>query len=269
MKSPADLTSSSLWQQARRLLSPFVRRFVPSSLPMQGTYLSFAAAMADSNGYDSPQVLQKVMHATRAVVEGHALYERDGTAFHFRPNLPILKVLKSLINPQATIADFGGGLGSLYVNAPDLFQCGCRYLVLEQTVMVLAGSRMASEYGLPIEFLDADQDPLPPVDILVLSSVLQYLPDPWGTLANLLQECQPRSVIVDRTAVRSGASCWFVQTNPGYYESPVTYPIQVLDRDRLKQSFPGYRLQREWHNSFDAQSPEHIGWLYVRDAEPV
>ncbi len=267
MRSTTASASSSLWLRTRKLLAPLVRRVVPSRLPMQGAYLSYDAAMADATGYDSPVVSQQVEQATRAVLEGRALYERDGTAFASRPDLPIHAALKTLINAHSTIADVGGGLGGLYINAPELFPRGCRYLVLEQATMVLAGRQLASDYCLPIKFLDAEQDPLPTVDILILSSVLQYLPDPWGTSVDLLKRCQPRSVIVDRTAVRRGDSRWFVQTNPGYYEHPVTYPIQVLDRDRLRRSFPGYQLKREWRNSFDAQRPEHIGLLFVRDGE--
>jgi putative methyltransferase (TIGR04325 family) len=133
--------------------------------------------------------------------------------------------------------------------------------------MVIAGRRLSHDYDLPIQFLDAEKDSLQCVDVLILSGVLQYLPDPWGALADLLKRCAPRLVIVDRTAVRLGSSRWSVQTNPGYYTRSVTYPIQVLDRRRLMNSFPGYRLEREWHNSFDAQRPEHIGLLFVRNGD--
>ncbi|MBD2548369.1 methyltransferase, TIGR04325 family [Microcystis elabens FACHB-917] len=223
--------------------------------------------MAAATGYDAPVVAEQVEEATRAVLEGRAIYERDGTAFTTRPDLPIHAALAPLVGPSSTIADFGGGLGGLFINAPELFPPGCLRLVLEQATMVEAGRRMAAAFGLPIEFLDAERDPWPRVDVLILSGVLQYLPDPWGTLARLLEHCHPRAVIVDRTAVRRGPGRWSVQTNPGYYARTVTYPIQVLDRERLKRSFPGYRLAREWHNSFDAQRPEHIGLLFIRDGE--
>jgi hypothetical protein len=56
-----------------------------------------------------------------------------------------------------------------------------------------------------------------------------------------------------------------LQTNPGYYSRTVTYPIQILNRKLLINSFPGYRLAKQWHNSFDAQHPEHVGMLLVRE----
>lgn len=263
-----DSIHQPLHKRLRSLLAPLVRRVIPSRLPMKGPYGGYLLAMAETIGYDSPLVTQQVEEATRAVIEGRAIYERDGTAFAARPSLPIHTALGSLLAPSSTIADFGGGLGGLYINAPELFPPGCRCLVIEQHSMVVAGRRLASAHALAIEFFEADDlSAIPPVDVLVLSSVLQYLPDPWPLLNALLHQLRPRSVIVDRTAVRRGDSRWFVQTNPGYYEHPVTYPIQVLDCDRLRRSFPGYQLKREWRNSFDAQRPEHIGLLFVRDGE--
>ena len=102
--------------------------------------------------------------------------------------------------------------------------------------------------------------------MLVLSSVLQYLPDPWQQLALLLERGSPDAVILDRTAVRDGPSRWYLQTNPGYYSEPVTYPVQVLERQRLLDAFRGYRVVRRWHNRFDPGRPEHLGLLLLRDS---
>jgi putative methyltransferase (TIGR04325 family) len=258
----------SLWKHLRQRLGPVARTVIPSRLALKGPYPSYAAALAEATGYDSPLVVQQVEEATLAVLEGRAAHERDGTALESRPDLPILAVLKSLIGATSTIADFGGGLGGLFINAPELFPPGCRRLVIEQASMVEAGRRMTTAHGLGLEFFDgADLPSIPAVDVLVLSGVLQYLPDPWPLLGSLLHHARPQAVILDRTSIRHGPSRWYLQTNPGYYREPVSYPIQVLDRDRLLRSFPGYRLEREWRNSFDAQRPEHVGLLFIREGE--
>lgn len=255
----------SPWRRLRQRLAPLVRRVIPSRLPMRGPYPSYAAALAEATGYDAPLVARQVEEATRAVLEGRAGYERDGTAFAVRPNLPIVGVLAGVLQPESVVADFGGGLGGLYINAPELFAPGCRRLVIEQASMVAAGRRLAVEHGLAIEFVDAAElAALPPVDVLVLSGVLQYLSDPWSLLAQLLPRARPGVVVLDRTAVRRGDSRWYLQTNPGFYREPVTYPVQVLDRRRLLAAFPGYRLTRRWHNGFDPGRPEHLGMLLLR-----
>lgn len=252
------------WRRLRQYVGPLVRAVIPSRLPMRGPFPSYATALAESTGYDSPCVVEQVESATLAVLEGQAAYERDGTAFDSRPNLPIHTVLKPLLGPGTTIADVGGGLGGLYINAPDLFSRGCRRLVIEQTSMVVAGRRLNARHGLGIEFVEAARGELPRVDLLVLSGVLQYLPDPWAQLARWLEGCRPSAVIVDRTSVRRGPSRWYVQTNPGYYREAVSYPIQVLDQRRLLAAFSGYQLAKRWRNAFDAGNPKHIGLLFLR-----
>ncbi|MEB3335635.1 MAG: methyltransferase, TIGR04325 family [Cyanobacteriota bacterium] len=232
---------------------------------MKGPYPNHAAAMAQATGYDSPLVSQKVEEATRAVLEGRAGYERDGTAFATRPKLTIYEVLQPLIREGSTIADFGGGLGGLFFNAPELFPPSCRKLVIEQASMVEAGRRLARDHQLPLEFLTSEALDIPAVDVLVVSGVLQFLEDPWDCVRLLLHQANPAAVIIDRTAVGAGPSRWHVQTNPGYYNEEVSYPVQVLNRQQLLEAFPGFRLVRRWHNSFDPGRPEHIGMLLLRD----
>lgn len=257
----------SSWQALRQRLSPLVRAVIPSRLPLRGPYGSHAAALEESIGYDSPCVVEQVERATLEVLHGQAAYERDGTVFASRPDLPIHHVLKPLLGPHTTIADVGGGLGGLYINAPELFPTGCRRLVIEQPSMVAAGRRLSAEHGLDLEFVEAGAE-LPRVDLLVASGVLPYLPEPWAQLARWLEQCQPRAVIVDRTAVRRGPSRWYVQTNPGYYKEEVSYPIQVLNQRQLMAAFPSFRLVRRWRNAFDAGRPRHIGLLFVRADQP-
>ena len=265
MKDSTGSPSPSLRQRARRRLGPLLRRVIPSRLPMEGPYGSYGEALAEASGYDAPLVAQQVEEAARAVLEGRAAYERDGTAFPDRPELAIFGVLRQVVTPQATIADFGGGLGGLFINAPELFPEGCRRLVIEQASMVEAGRRLAGVHRLPLEFLDSQEQAIPALDVLIFSCVLQYLSDPWATVEGLIRSTAPAVVILDRTAVRRGASRWYLQTNPGYYQEPVTYPVQVLERRRLLAAFRGYQPVRHWHNAFDPGRPEHIGMLLLRD----
>lgn len=256
----------SLRQRTRKLLVPVLRRVMPTRLPMRGPFGSYEEALAEATGYDSPLVTQQVEEATTDVLNGRAAYERDGTAFPERPELAIHAALRQVVKPRSTIADFGGGLGGLYLNAPELFAEGCRCLVIEQASMVAAGHRLKAAHGLGIEFFEgSDLSAVPQVDVLVLSGVLQYLPAPWHLLDGLLSQLQPAAVIIDRTATRRRASRWYLQTNPGVYRQPVSYPVQVLERRRLLAAFYGYRLVRNWHNAFDPGRPEHIGMLLLKD----
>lgn len=259
--NPIPSTSQRLRRHARALY----RLLIPSRLPLRGPYPSYAMALLETKGYDSPLVVEQVWHAVVEVLEGRAAYERDGTAFPSRPDLPIHEALRSLIRPDTTIADFGGGLGGLFINAPDLFPPPCRRIVMEQASMVAAGKRLAQEYRLGIEFLESGHSRLPSVDVLVMSSVLSYLPDPWAQITALLQQASPEAILLDRTAVCDGPSRWYRQISTGYYSEPLTYPMQVLNRNQLLRALHGYRLVRRWHNSFDPARPEHVGMLLLRE----
>lgn len=266
MQGRAQTPASSPWQRLRGRLGPLVRTVIPSRLPLKGPYASHAEALAEATGYDCPEVPRLVEEATRAVLEGRAAYERDGTAFATRPELPIHAALRPWLDARSTIADFGGGLGGLYHNAPDLFPPGCRKIVIEQASMVEVGRRLARHHGFSVEFMDATREVIPAVDVLIFSSVLQYLSDPWYWVETLLARSTPTTVIVDRTAIQNGPSRWFLQTNPGYYRQPVTYPVQVLNQQHLLNAFPSYRALRRWHNTFDPDRPEHIGLLLLKNA---
>ena len=261
----ADSFQPLLAQRLRRHIAPLLRRVIPSHLPMTGPYGSYAEALADASGYDSPMVVQQVEDATLAVLEGRAAYERDGTAFQTRPDLAIYKVIRDVVTPHSTIADFGGGLGGLFISAPELFPQSCRLLVIEQASMVETGLRLARTHRLQLEFLDSGEQTVPPLDVLIFSSVLQYLSDPWATVERVIRCCAPKVVIIDRTAIRRGTSRWYLQTNAGYYAESVSYPVQVLERRRLLRAFSGYRPVQHWHNTFDPGRPAHIGMLLIRD----
>lgn len=250
----------------RAALSRAFRSIFPTRLPMTGRFASFEEARLHSTGYDSLVVCYKVEEALRAVLEGRSAYERDGIALDSRPpGIVLYNLLKEHLRSSDVVADVGGGLGGLYVNATELFSPGCRYLVVEQPLMVRRGRRLAEDFALPITFLE--EGAVNSADILIFSGVLQYLPDPWQTLDRLIARSSPRLVIIDRTTVVDRHSFWSVQDNPGYYAEPVAYPIQILDRQRLENSIPGYRISRRWRNTFDAQSPKHVGMLFVRDGD--
>ncbi len=252
-------------QRLRRHARALFRSLIPSRLPLKGPYPSYAMALAQNKGYDSPMVVERVWKAMVEVLEGRAAYERDGTAFPSRPELPIHDALRSLLGPDTTIADFGGGLGGLFINAPELFPPRCRRIVIEQASMAAAGKRLVEEHSLGIEFLESDYSHLPNVDVLVMSSVLSYIPDPWAQIHTLLQQTSPKAILLDRTAVCEGPSLWYRQISTGTYGESLVYPMQVLNRNQLLGALHGYRLVRSWHNSFDPGRPEHVGMLLLRE----
>jgi len=85
---------------------------------LRGNYATWAEAKAASGGYDDPAILDRVRNATRAVRDGRAAWERDGTLFEkpwaHEPLLNALRHIAAAEGGKLDIVDFGGALGSTW-----------------------------------------------------------------------------------------------------------------------------------------------------------
>jgi len=234
-----------------------------SVLHLTGPYPSYKDALSNSVGYDSSVVLEKVNEGVLAVLYGNAVYERDGTSFAQAPNvLPIKDILSTLLKKDDLIVDFGGGLGGLFINHPSLFKDCRRKIVIEQDSFINAGKLLSQNFGLGIEFLDGLSSIGEVPNVLILSSVLSYVPDPVLIL-NEAAKLKAPAIIIDRTPVSNDDDLtWYVQDNPGYYRDLVSYPVSPIPIRFLFESLTDYELIQTWVNSFDAQSPPHKGYFF-------
>ena len=260
----------ALWQLAagagRRSLSDrmkgLIRRLLPTGLraPIEqrffrvrweGDYADWASARAACSGYDAADITAKIVMSARQVRDGRADYERDGVVFHQpAPVWPALPVLIAAAQPRGgglSVLDFGGALGSLYQqNRARLRDCApLRWSVVEQPALVEAGRRefQTEELRFYSSSREACDDGMP--DVLLLASVLCYLPAPFATLDELLKT-GPARVIVERTGFsREGRTRLMVQHVPRTIY-PASYPCWFFNRDEFLSWFvPRYRLVHE------------------------
>ena len=195
-------------------------------------------AQRQSTGYAAGNIVDRVAAATREVVAGRALYERDSVLFHTWdfPYQIVAALLDSALahDGRLDVIDVGGSLGSTYRQCLPFLRHvpHLRWHVVEQAGFVEAGRREFS--SVQLQFWHAAQEvPLdgPPCFVL-LSSVLQYLPEPDQMLQSLLR--LPAShLLIDRTPMSALAThrlC--VQHVPrSIYEA--SYPCWVLSRSKL------------------------------------
>ncbi len=231
------------------LLTPIEQRFF--RVRWVGDYPDWTAARAACSGYDAAGITAKVVKAARQVREGRAVYERDGVVFHQpAPVWPALGVLREAAKARGgglTVLDFGGSLGGLYQQNREQLR-GCtplRWAVVEQPQLVEAGQREFQTeelrfYSSSREACDAGMP-----DVLLLASVLCYLPAPFETLAELLK-AGPARVIIERTGFsREGRTRLMVQRVPRTIY-PASYPCWFFHRDEFLAAFAGrYRLVHE------------------------
>jgi putative methyltransferase (TIGR04325 family) len=232
----------------------FMQRVVKRSGATQfkGNYKTWADALKDASGYDDNKILKEVLSATLKVKNGERAFERDSVLFDaIQYSWPVTAGLMraaALQGGSLNVIDFGGALGSGYFQNRE-FLAGLKevkWSVIEQSHFVRAGRDYISNtqlmfYDSIAESLN-DSDSCP--NVVLLSSVLQYLPDPWPIFEQLL--CiGAELMIIDRTpfVARGCSELIKLQIVPSsIYEA--RYPLHYFVKADLiaKASKFGYRV---------------------------
>lgn len=261
----------------QKLKKPFRSR--RKRITFCGDYLTWQQALENSIGYDAAVILEKTRNALFKVSRGEAAYERDSVLFdRIEHSFPILAaMLRAALcnNGKLSVLDFGGALGSSY------FQCRAflspvselRWSVVEQSAHVECGLRDFQSEQLrfhpTVEDCFAHQQP----NVLLLSSVLQYIPEPYALLSDLLKR-QISHVIIDRTAfLARDRDRLTVQTVPdSIYKA--SYPAWFLSETRLKDlmTSTGYTLLAEFpaldHLAPEDEAAYHKGFIFELTKRP-
>ena|ERR1700747_260889 len=170
-----------------------------------GDYGSWDAVTRSTTGYDQNHILERVVSATLAVKNGKAPSQRDGVLLDDIPyNFPLIATLLSAAledGKRLDVLDFGGSLGSSYFDSRSFIKSVTEisWSVVEQPHFVAAGKKNVATQELRFfeSIDDCAREHRP--NVIVLSGVLQYLPDPWDTLQRL-QSLGSLYLFLDRTA---------------------------------------------------------------------
>jgi putative methyltransferase (TIGR04325 family) len=236
-------------RRVKRLLPPALTDALESiagrGLRFSGPYAGWEAAAGRCGGYAAEAILARVADATQRVLAGEAAYERDGVLFdRIEYSYPLLALLLKAAGEKAgrlAVLDFGGSLGSSYRECRTFLAnavAAVQWSVVEQPAFAREG-RARFESG-ELRFFGSVAEALAPgaPDVLLLSSVLQYLRDPARALDELLA-AGARYVAVDRTIVNSSAhDRLYVQHVPASIYA-ASYPCWSLSEPRLLERFSG------------------------------
>lgn len=262
--------ASSLRRWMPRRLRRWARRLLRPAL-YRGDFATWAEARRASRGYADPALIERVVASARAVRDGRAAWERDTVLFQApEANGPLLQALRRAAAAHGGnlhLVDFGGALGSTWwQHRPWLSDlASVRWSVVEQPAIVEVGRREFTQPPLrffaSLEECCAAETP----HVVLLSSVLPYVEDPRGLLAEL--GARPfDTLIIDRTGfVERGRDRLTVQqVPPSIYEA--SYPCWFLDRGSLQRSLAAeWRLVEEWVNADDVDiDAEHRGLMLER-----
>jgi putative methyltransferase (TIGR04325 family) len=244
------------------------------AITFSGDYPSWEAAEQDSGGYAAPEILAKTRAALLKVKNGETAYERDSVTFDaIQYEFPLMAgLLRAAVanGGGLSVLDFGGALGSSY------FQCRSfltavrelRWSVVEQPAHVACGrSEFANDQ---LRFYSNIEECLRVAkpNVLLLSSVIQYLPKPYEFLDDALRHGFDY-VIIDRTAfMRDGRERLTVEHVPEWIYR-ASYPAWFLSRKLFMAKFHArYDLLAEFH-ALDTAQPEgreadYKGFIFER-----
>ena len=273
-----NVTPPLLWDFGKRNLPGLVRLLGGHYVHIryEGDYPSFEAARQASGGYDAPGILARTREALLKVKSGEAKWERDAMVSD-SDELPwqlLASLLKIAVLKKARglrVIDFGGSLGSYYFWCKRFLppELPLRWQIVEQAEHVKVGRADFANDELSFHFsIDealAAPSPTGPADLLLLSGVVQCLPDPEGFLRLVTDKGIPH-LILDRTPLWDRASRLTVQHVPKeIYEA--SYPVWFLSRERILSLIQQrYRLNytcpdaERWE--LDGQPVYNAFWLF-------
>jgi len=234
-----------------RIKKRFKRRH--SQIQFSGNFKNWDSALKKSLGYDAAVILERTRSALLKVVRGEAAYERDSVLFdEVEHSFPVLAaLLRTAVHNGGKLAvlDFGGALGSSYFQCRQFLSPVSELIwsVVEQPAHVECGQRDFQTEQLKFHGTVAGSLKETTPNALLVSSVLQYVPQPYTLLTELLAN-KIGHVIIDRTAfLKSDQDRLTVQSIPeSIYQA--SYPAWFLSETKIKALFKvaNYRILAEF-----------------------
>jgi putative methyltransferase (TIGR04325 family) len=264
----------------KKILPGCVRRYGSGLFyGWHGNFSSWSDALAKSGGYSSEEIIERVRISASIVKNGSAVYERDSVLFYKAefsfPLLCGLMWIAAQNQGKLNVLDFGGSLGSTYFKnkafldtLPDLNWC-----IVEQPAFVEIGVKNFANEKL--HFFNSIQECIKSFDIevVLLSSVLQYLEKPF-TLLDQINSSGIKFIIIDRTPFikgndritlqkvpptiyRGSYPCWFFNErkficwfSQGYN---LVSEFDAFDKANIRSKFKGFIFQLKTNSSTEKQ----------------
>ena len=244
-------------------LKKIIKKFIPpillewknqpkSKYGYFGDYKNWEEVKKLSTGYDSDTVIQKVRASAIQVKNGEKVYERDSVLFDkIEISWPLLSglllVASQNIN-ELELIDFGGALGTSYFQNKKLLGHlkKLNWHIVEQDKFVEIGKKEFTDnvldfyYTKELDSLVSSKKP----QVMIISSSLQFLPDPKTFLANLPNLNIPY-LIFDKipffTEVNMENRLMLQKVPPKIY--PASYPVWIFGENLfIKEMSKNYEL---------------------------
>ncbi len=241
-----------------------------------GNYYNWSEALSSCQGYDSKIILEKVFEGVMATYDAPNLIERDSVVMSSVniswPTLAGLLMAAARNKGELNVLDFGGSLGSSYFQYKKFIHSLklVKWNVVEQIIFTAKGrAHFADEVLTFHEDIDDCLLSGSP-NVILLSSVLQYLENPFKILESLLS-LGADLVILDRTPFLiddRGEDLIKIQKVPKYIY-PASYPCRLFSERKLMLMFSMYNYTKlEQYDAIDNLSNLAVwsGCIFVKSS---
>jgi putative methyltransferase (TIGR04325 family) len=207
-----------------------------------GDYNNWSDASNEASGYDESGILEKVENATLLVRDGVYPYERDSVVFdkvqYSWPLLTSLLWVYTEVNEPLNIIDFGGSLGSTYYQNKKFISSNWlkSWNVIEQSNFVEKGRESFRDGTLDFYFNITDCSVEKRVDVVLISSVLQYLPGPYELIKEIC-ESNVQYVLLDRLSIVEKEDDHLTIQNVPASIYKASYPCRFFSKKNILSAF--------------------------------
>lgn len=235
----------------------------------EGNYINWKVASDLSKGYSNSQILEKCKESLLKVKNGEAVYERDSIIFNeIHYSWPVTANLLKIgleNNSNLCVLDYGGSLGSSFYQNLDFLSglSTLNWCIVEQENFVKCGienfqnNKLSFYYDLNSFF--SKNFP----NVVLFSSVLQYLENPYDLLNKLIEK-EIKYIIFDITTfIDSEDDVITIQTvKPPIYDA--SYPCWFFNKEQLIKFFllNNYDLEYYWKSNYQINYGYHAGLTF-------
>lgn len=218
-----------------------------SGIRYLGDYVSWQDASAECRGYDDSAILDKVIQASKKVIDGEAVWERDSFLFYqekyvYKLCAAILRCALRNNNQGVRVLDIGGSLGSTYFqNRKYLSDVkNLEYVIAEQDHYAAYGHEYLEDAVLKFISSKRDWENMERFDIILMSGSLQYIPN-YTEVISKIKKAEPRYIIFDRVLVGDRGRICRETVPETIYKS--SYPLRIFSEEEIRNFCePAYKL---------------------------
>ncbi len=221
------------------ILLDTIKKIKSNKYGWKGDYQTWEEAQNDATGYDTDKILQTVKASLLKVKSGEAVYERDSVIFeeiqYSWQLLTGLMFCSAKMGGVLKVVDFGGSLGSTYYQNKKFLDRldDVSWSIVEQKHFVDVGKEEFEDDRLKFFYSVNECIKKEKSNILLLSSVLQYIEKPYELLDDILKN-DLKYILIDRTPFSKVNEKITLQiVPPNIYEA--SYVCRIFDETKLIQ----------------------------------